>query len=70
MTNYQITIGFKAVIQLDIKAEDDKSAKELALKKMDAIRKKIESNSICVADSNYKVDGVLNMDETWNMVQN
>ncbi len=70
MTNYQITVGFKACISIDVKADSEKEAKEVAMVKMgkaiDAIRK---IKGVDVNDCNYKVDGVLDMDATWNMVQ-
>jgi putative cell wall-binding protein len=71
MTNYEITIGYKAVLVIKIKAIDEKQAKEKALEAMKKVQDKINSvKEVSISDDNYKVDGILDMDETWNMVQN
>ena len=67
MTNYQITIGYKAVITVDVKASDEKEAKDIALKKFKEQRDKINAKTIHIEDDNFKADGCLDMDATWNM---
>ncbi len=67
MKNYQITIGYKAVICVNVKAKDEKDAKELALKKFSNQKDKLWRNGIEIADDNFKADGILDMDATWNM---
>lgn len=69
-TEYQITIGYKAVITVTVKAENESDAKQLALEEFKDKFQRPGSNKINIEDDNFKVDGVLNMDETWNMVQN
>lgn len=70
MTNYQITIGYKAVIFVSVKAKDEKEAKEKAMALLGKQKDKMYKNGIELQDDNYKADGIINMDETWNMVQN
>lgn len=62
---YQITIGYKAVICFIIKAETKQEAEKIALQKVETI-------GIYEGDlqyENYAVHGTLDMDSTWNMVQ-
>lgn len=70
MTNYQITIGYKAVICIDVKAKSEEEAKEKAMKVFnDTVREKPYQNSkVALQDDTYKVDGVCDMDNTWNML--
>lgn len=66
-TNYQITIGYKAVICVDVKASDEKEAKEKALEMFKKSRdKSFSTNSIHIQDDTFNTHGILNMDETWN----
>ena len=63
-TNYEITIGYKAVICVHVNAENEKEAKEIALKKFKDGNK---FNKCELQDDNYKVDGICDMDATWKM---
>lgn len=65
-TNYQVTIGYKAIITIDVKAENEEQAKKMALEKMRHASDRMITNTVTLGDDNYKVDGILNMDETWN----
>lgn len=67
MKNYQITIGYKAVITVNLKAENEADAKEKALEKFADAKDKIFKRGIELEDDNYKADGCLDMDATWNM---
>lgn len=67
MKNYQITIGYRAIITVDVKASDEKEAKDIALKKFIKRKDKIYGSGIRIEDDNFKADGVLDMDATWNM---
>lgn len=67
MKNYQITIGYKAVITVQVKASDEIEAKDIAVKKFDQSKRKMFTNSIVLQDENFKADGCLDMDATWNM---
>jgi hypothetical protein len=70
-TNYQITIGYKAVITMDVVAENEKEAKEFAIECMKTRRDKMfKKQGVDLQDDNFAVHGVLDMDKTWNMVQN
>jgi len=69
MTNYQITIGYKSILTIDVKAENEADAKKIALDKMKTVQTRISGvKNVNLNDDNYKVDGIINMDETWNML--
>jgi hypothetical protein len=69
--NYQITIGYKAVITINVKEISEEEAKRVAIEifKIDK-NKMFRSSDINLEDDNFKADGCLNMDETWNMINN
>lgn len=67
MTNYQVIIGYRAVILIDVKAENEKEAKEKAVKMLEERKDKIYTRNIQLADDNFKANGVVDMDATWNM---
>ena len=67
MTNYQITIGYKAILTIDVKAENEKEAKEIAMDRMKTVLVKIGgTKGVALQDDNFKADGILDMDATWN----
>lgn len=66
MTNYQVTIGYKAIITINVKAENEKEAKDWALEVMKMRRDKMRNKDLNIEDDNFKADGVLDMDATWN----
>lgn len=67
--NFQVTIGYKSVICIDVKAETEDEAKKkaVAIFSKEKDRMFVKQN-VNLQDDNYKADGVLNMDETWNML--
>lgn len=68
-TNFQITIGYKAVVCVDVKASDEKEAKEKALELFKKQRDKMMFTSqIQLQDDTFNTHGILNMDETWNQL--
>ncbi len=67
MKNYEITIGYKAVISVSVKASDEKEAKEIAIKKFANKKGKINSGGVSIQDDHYKADGIVDMDATWKM---
>lgn len=70
MTNYQLTIGYKAILHINVKAESEKEAKEIALTVMNTVQDRInKTKNVELGDDNYKVGGIIDMDETWNMLQ-
>lgn len=69
MAKYQITIGYKAVIVVYATAENEADAKKLAIEKFAKKKDKMFSNGIELQDDNYKADGVLNMSDTWDMIE-
>lgn len=70
MENFEVTISYKAVITVNVKAENDEEAKEIGLQKFkDLERKKwYHRQDINLQDDTYKVSGALNMSETWYML--
>jgi hypothetical protein len=69
MTNYSVTIGYRAVIEVNVKTASEEDARVLALKELEKMRGRINSRNLNLNDDSYTTAGVLNMDESWNMVQ-
>lgn len=68
-TNYQVTIGYKAVISIDVMSESEKDAKEYAVELMKKQRDKMfRISGFDLQDDNFAAHGIENMDETWNML--
>ena len=63
-TNYQCTIGYKSVIVVSVKAEDEDQAKKLALEEFEKYRH--FGNKCQIHDDSFNVYGVLDLDKTWN----
>ena len=69
MTNYQITVGYRSVLSIDVKAATEGEAKAKAIEIMNKVRDKINSVRECqIQDDTFNANSVLNMDETWNMI--
>lgn len=67
MTNYQVTIMYKAIITVNISASDEEDAKEIAITEFEKQRDKMfKTSKTVLEDDNYKANGVLDMDATWN----
>jgi ribosomal protein L21 len=66
--NFQVTIGYKAIIHAYVKAETEDEAKKKATKIFDKKRKMFSNKSINIQYDVYGTYGILNMDETWNTV--
>lgn len=70
MTNYQVTIGYKAVVCVDVKADNEKEAKEIAIKMFSKEKNKaFKTQKVALQDDNYNADGCLDMDATWHMYE-
>jgi len=68
MTNYQITIGYKAVVSVEVKAENEKEAQQKAVAIFGKQKDKIfNKNGVKIQEDNFKADGCLDLDRTWNM---
>jgi len=68
MTNYDITIGYRAVISVAVKANSEEEAKEKALDEFVKSRNKMIGGKVLLNDDTFKVHGIVDMDETWNML--
>ena len=67
--NYQVTIGYKAIICVNVKAESEDAARKKGVEIFGNAKDKVYSKQgIELQDDNYKSYGILNMDETWNML--
>lgn len=63
-TEFQVTIGYKAVVCFNVKADDAEAAKKMIL---DKVREKgIYDGEL--QDETYSAAGILNLDDSWNMV--
>lgn len=67
--NFQVTIGYKSIISIEVKAETEDEAKKKAVEIFNKEKDKMfVKRNVNLQDDEYKVGGVLNMDETWNML--
>lgn len=65
-TNYQVTIGYKAVLTMDVKAENEEEAKKLAIEEFNDYR--YFGNKLVLHDDSYGPHGIVNLDKTWNQL--
>lgn len=65
-TEYQVTIGYKAVVSVNVKADNEEEAKKKAMDYFNDYRH--FGNSANIEDDNYAIEGCLNMTKTWNML--
>lgn len=69
MNNFSVTIGYKAVITIDVKADSEDEAKEKALKIMNKQTLTLcRPSNIGIEVEDIAVGGILNMDVTWNII--
>lgn len=67
--NFQVTISYKSVVCIDVKAETEEEAKKKAVAIMGKEKDKMFlKQNVNLQDDSYKADGVLNMDDTWGML--
>ncbi len=64
--NYLITLAYRAVLTVGVKATDESEAKKLALEEFEKYRH--FGNKIDIEDDCYNAHGAINMDETWNKI--
>ena len=68
-TNYQVSIGYRAVFQIDIKADNEEAAKKMAIEIMKERRElMLKKKGFDLADDNYDAHGCVDLDQTWNML--
>jgi hypothetical protein len=67
-TNYQVTIGYKAVVCIEVKASTEEEAKKKALEhfKNKERKKWYLSKGTFLQDDTFGAHGVCDMDKTWN----
>jgi len=63
-----VTFGYKAVVTVQVKADNEDAAKELAIKQFNDDFRVPGANNIVIEDDSFQVGGILNMDETWGML--
>ena len=63
-TNYQVTIGYKAVLSVSVKAENEDEAKKAAIEEFEKYRH--FGNKINLEDDSFGPYGICNMDKTWH----
>jgi hypothetical protein len=66
--NINVTFGYKAVITVQVKADNEDEAKQIAQKEFNDKFRLPGANNIVIEDDSFQVSGVINMDETWNML--
>ena len=67
-TNYDVTIGYRAVITAQVKAESEEEVQELALKEMQKFRSNTNKGNLQLSDDTVEVAGILNLDKSWNIL--
>lgn len=71
MKNYSVTIGYKSVISINVKAKSEQEAKDKSLEIFNKERQKPYSNkNMNLEDDEIKVAGILNLDESFNLLNN
>lgn len=64
-TEFSVTIGYKAVIIISVKAETAEAAK---LKALYIVKEHGIYTKSAILDEAYGADGIVNMDKTWKML--
>jgi len=67
-TNYDVAIGYRAVITATIKAESEEQARELALKEFEKFRSNANKGNLQLSDDSFEIAGVLDLDKSWNIL--
>jgi len=67
-TNFDVTIGYRAVICATIKAESEEQARELALKEFEKFRSNASKGNLQLSDDSFEIAGVLDLDKSWNIL--
>ena len=65
-TEYQVTIGYKAVLTVAVKADSEQEAKKIGVDVFSNDRQKMFKGKCTLEDDSFEAHGVLNMDKTWN----
>ncbi len=67
MTNFDVTLSYKAVIEIAVKANSEEEAKKKALEyfRNKEREKWYNSKEATLQDDSFKVCGVLDRDESW-----
>lgn len=67
-TNYEVSIGYKAVITIHVKADSEEAARKEALEifKNKERKKWYNTKNVNLQDDSFTDYGVLDLDETWN----
>jgi hypothetical protein len=70
MERFEVTISYRAVITVDVKADSEEEAREIALEKFKTKERKkwYQRNDINLQDDNFKASGSMNMTESWDML--
>lgn len=69
MKEFRVTIGYRAVVNVDVKANSEDEAKDIALQQFNKEREKWyrgKNQKCSLADDTYGANGVIDMDSTWN----
>tara|TARA_R110000772_G_scaffold96428_2_gene195090 strand:- start:341 stop:562 length:222 start_codon:yes stop_codon:yes gene_type:complete len=68
---YQVTFLYKAVLTIDVKAENEEKAISEALTRLKCVRGNVSNTKdVNIEDDSYNPlsDGVLNMTKTWDQL--
>lgn len=64
--NYRVTIGYRAVISVDVTASSEEEAKALAMQDFEKNKERWFKKNIVLEDDNFGPYGVCNTDKTWS----
>jgi hypothetical protein len=68
-TEYQVMIGYKAVITIDVKSDSEEEAKRRSIEIFKTQKDKMyRGRDINLEDDSFNAYGIVNMDETWNLL--
>ena len=67
-TNYRVTIGYKAVISVEVFASNENEAKQKALDDFQKQRDSMYKKNVILEDDSYGAYGITDQDKTWNQL--
>ena len=68
-SEFEVTIGYKSVVTVNVKAENEEQAKKMAIDLFNKDRNKwYATKNIQLQDDTFGAYGVTNMDKTWTQL--
>jgi hypothetical protein len=67
-TNYQVTIGYRAIVTVDLATETEDEANKIAYDLFDKATGKMVDRKIQIIQEKIEVAGIVNMDKTFHSI--